>query len=38
MDNEAGVEHLIRHTTRDMDHLLLVSNASLRGPASAEAI
>ncbi len=31
MDNEAGMEHLSRRTTRDVDHLLLVSDASLRG-------
>lgn len=36
MDNEAGMEHLSRRTTRDADHLLLVSDASLRGLAAAE--
>ncbi|MBN1890782.1 MAG: AAA family ATPase [Thermoflexales bacterium] len=38
MDNEAGMEHLSRRTTRDVDHLLLVSDASLRGLAAAEAM
>ncbi|HEX9116080.1 MAG TPA: AAA family ATPase [Anaerolineae bacterium] len=36
MDNEAGMEHLSRRTTRDVDHLLLVSDASLRGMVAAE--
>jgi CO dehydrogenase maturation factor len=36
MDNEAGMEHLSRRTTRDVDHLLLVSDASLRGLTAAE--
>jgi CO dehydrogenase maturation factor len=38
MDNEAGMEHLSRRTTRDVDHLLLVSDSSLRGLAAAEAM
>lgn len=38
MDNEAGMEHLSRRTTRDVDHLLLVSDASQRGMAAAEAM
>jgi CO dehydrogenase maturation factor len=38
MDNEAGMEQLSRRTTRDVDHLLLVSDASLRGLAAAEAM
>ena len=38
MDNEAGMEHLSRRTTRDLDHLLLVSDASLRGMTAAEAM
>jgi CO dehydrogenase maturation factor len=38
MDNEAGMEHLSRRTTRNVDHLLLVSDASLRGMAAAEAM
>ncbi|MEA3335773.1 MAG: AAA family ATPase [Chloroflexota bacterium] len=31
MDNEAGMEHLSRRTTRDVDWLLLVSDPSVRG-------
>jgi CO dehydrogenase maturation factor len=31
MDNEAGMEHLSRKTTEDMDALLLVSNHSIKG-------
>jgi CO dehydrogenase maturation factor len=38
MDNEAGMEHLSRRTTRDVDHLLLISDASLRGLVAAEAM
>lgn len=38
MDNEAGMEHLSRRTTRDVDHLLLVSDASMRGMVAAEAM
>lgn len=38
MDNEAGMEHLSRRTTRDVDHLLLVSDASLRSMVAAEAM
>ncbi len=38
MDNEAGMEHLSRRTTRDVDYLLLVSDASLRGLVAAEAM
>ena len=38
MDNEAGIEHLSRRTTRDVDHLLLVSDASLRGMTAAESM
>ncbi len=38
MDNEAGMEHLSRRTTRDVDHLLLVSDGSLRGIVAAEAM
>jgi CO dehydrogenase maturation factor len=36
MDNEAGMEHLSRRTTREVDHLLLVSDASVRGMVAAE--
>jgi CO dehydrogenase maturation factor len=38
MDNEAGMEHLSRRTTRDVDHLILVSDASLRSLVAAEAM
>jgi CO dehydrogenase maturation factor len=38
MDNEAGMEHLSRRTTRDVDYLLLVSDASMRGMVAAEAM
>lgn len=31
MDNEAGMEHLSRRTTRDIDELLLVSDHSVKG-------
>jgi len=31
MDNEAGLEHLSRRTTRDVDVLLLVADPSVRG-------
>ena len=31
IDNEAGLEHLSRRTTRDVDLLLIVSDPSLRG-------
>jgi CO dehydrogenase maturation factor len=36
MDNEAGMEHLSRRTTRDVDHLILVTDASLRGLVAAQ--
>lgn len=35
MDNEAGMEHLSRQTTRDVDILLLVSDPSTRGITAA---
>ncbi len=38
MDNEAGMEHLSRRTTRDVDHLLLISDASMRGMTAAESM
>jgi CO dehydrogenase maturation factor len=38
MDNEAGMEHLSRRTTRDVDHLILVTDASWRGLVAAEAM
>ena len=31
MDNEAGLEHLSRRTTQDIDELLIVSNHSVKG-------
>ena len=31
LDNEAGMEHLSRRTTRDIDELLLVSDHSVKG-------
>lgn len=31
MDNEAGLEHLSRRTTRDVDLLLMVADAAVRG-------
>jgi CO dehydrogenase maturation factor len=31
MDNEAGMEHLSRGTTQNIDHLLLVSNPTVKG-------
>ncbi len=31
MDNEAGMEHLSRRTTRDVDWLLLISDPTVRG-------
>lgn len=38
VDNEAGMEHLSRRTTRDVQHLLIVSDPSQRGIAAAERI
>jgi CO dehydrogenase maturation factor len=35
IDNEAGLEHLSRRTTRDVDLLLVVSDPSLRGITAA---
>lgn len=31
IDNEAGMEHVSRRTTRDVDHLILVTDTSQRG-------
>jgi len=31
MDNEAGMEHLSRRTTQDVDELLIISNHSVKG-------
>jgi CO dehydrogenase maturation factor len=36
MDNEAGLEHLSRRTTRDVDILLIVSDPSIRGVRTAQ--
>jgi len=38
IDNEAGMEHLSRRTTRDVQHLLIVSDPSQRGLVAAERI
>lgn len=38
IDNEAGMEHLSRRTTRDVDVLLLVTDPTLRGLKTAEAM
>lgn len=38
VDNEAGMEHLSRRTTRDVQALLIVSNPSQRGIIAAERI
>ena len=38
IDNEAGMEHLSRRTTRDVQHLLIVTDPSQRGVLAAERI
>ncbi len=38
IDNEAGLEHLSRRTTRDVQHLIIVSDPTLRGIKAAERI
>jgi CO dehydrogenase maturation factor len=38
IDNEAGMEHLSRRTTRDVQHLLVVSDPSQRGLVAAKRI
>ena len=38
IDNEAGMEHLSRRTTRDVEHLLMVSDPTLRGIVATERI
>ena len=38
MDNEAGMEHISRRTTRDVDHLLLVTDTSQRALTAAQRI
>lgn len=35
IDNEAGLEHLSRRTTRDVDYLLVVSDPTIRGIVTA---
>ncbi len=38
IDNEAGMEHLSRRTTRDVDYLLIVSDPTQRGLVAAQRI
>jgi CO dehydrogenase maturation factor len=38
IDNEAGMEHLSRRTTRDVKHLLIVTDPTQRGIVAAERI
>lgn len=38
IDNEAGMEHLSRRTTRDVDHLIIVSDPTQRGLTAAKRI
>jgi CO dehydrogenase maturation factor len=38
IDNEAGMEHLSRRTTRDVQHLIIVSDPTVRGLVTAERI
>jgi CO dehydrogenase maturation factor len=38
IDNEAGMEHLSRRTTRDVEHLLVISDPTQRGIVAAERI
>jgi CO dehydrogenase maturation factor len=38
IDNEAGMEHLSRRTTRDVQHLLIVTDPTQRGMVAAERI
>ena len=38
IDNEAGMEHISRQTTRNVDHLFIVSDPTLRGVAAARHI
>jgi CO dehydrogenase maturation factor len=35
IDNEAGMEHLSRRTTRSIDHLMMISDATVRGVRTA---
>jgi CO dehydrogenase maturation factor len=38
MDNEAGMEHLSRRTTQDVQHLFIISDPTQRGVVAAERI
>ncbi|NLE76396.1 MAG: AAA family ATPase [Chloroflexi bacterium] len=38
IDNEAGMEHISRQTTRHIDHLFITSDATLRGLSAAAGI
>jgi CO dehydrogenase maturation factor len=38
IDNEAGMEHLSRRTTRDVQHMLVISDPTQRGLVAAERI
>ncbi len=38
MDNEGGLEHLSRHTTRDVDVMLVVTDPSVRGMRTVERV
>jgi len=38
IDNEAGMEHLARRTTRDVQHLLIISDPTQRGLVAAQRI
>ena len=38
MDNEAGMEHLSRRTTQDVDHLFIISGPTQRGLSAAAGI
>jgi CO dehydrogenase maturation factor len=38
MDNEAGLEHLSRRTTQDVEHLLIVTDPSQRGVVAARRV
>ncbi len=38
MDNEAGLEHLSRRTTRDIEHLFVVTDPSQRGAVAARRV
>jgi len=38
IDNEAGMEHLSRRTTRDVEHMLIVTDPTQRGLVAAQRI